>query len=334
MDNQNQSAVTYNTASQAANPAALPPISQLFKESWYTFTQSLLQLFLLNVIGLVIYLVLAILAGLIFIISGAGSFLLKNGLQNIPANLPAMFSNSAILTSTAITLILGLIFYIIVSAVLQIASVIIVDTDGKTPLGNTLRKGLSLIVPLSLVGLLTFFLAFGAFFLLILPALLFYFLLSFVQFEVILNNQRWTGAVKRSVTIVSRNFGAILIRLILLILIYLAYTIITNLLSKIGPDTAILVGIISFIINLFLGWFSLAYIITLYKQARAGLDQEKGKGILWMWVIAIIGWLIAIGLGFATYKTISSGVLNEIFKKPASTANTQQIISPTIEYTK
>lgn len=324
MDNQQQSATT---------PTAytFPPISQLFKDSWQTFTQSILSLFILNIVGIVIYLGLGVLAVLIFILSGVGSILLKNGLQGITANLPSIITGSGfmglIITASVIAVIFGLA-YIIVGSVLQIASILIVNNQGKTPLGNTLRKGLSLIIPLSLVSILTFFLIFGALFVFLLPALLFYFLLSFVQYEVILNNQRWMGAIKSSVTIVSKHFGAILIRLILLILIYLGYTVITNLLSKIGSDTAILVGIISFIINLLLGWFSLAYTITLYKQAKTGLEQEKGKGIAWMWVVAIIGWLIAIGLGFVTYKTISSGVLNNLFNK-AATNTLQQASLPT-----
>lgn len=294
------------------NIVTFPSISQLFKDSWQTFIHSLLQLFFLSIIGILIYLALAVLAILIFILSGAGSYLLKNGLQGIATNLPAAFSGPNFTTLIIVLVVLAVIFGLIsavVSAVLQIAIIIIVDNQGKAPLGNTLRRSLGLVIPFFLVGLLTFFLIFGAVFLLILPVLLFYFLLAFVQFEVILNNQRWTAAIKRSVTIVSKHFGAILIRLILLILIYIGYLIIVNLLRRIGPDVAALVSILSFIINLLLGWFSLAYTITLYKQARTGLEQEPGKGIAWMWAIAIIGWLIAIGLGFITYKIISSGAL-------------------------
>lgn len=308
MDNQNQT-------------TSFPPIGQLFSQSWQTFTQSMLSLFLLNVLGIAIYIGLAVVAFLIFILSGAGSFLLKNGLQGIATTLPTM-SGSTITILAVIATIFGLI-YLIVGSALQISSILLVDSQGKTSLGSAFKKSLGLIIPLFLVGILTFVLTFGAFFVFILPAILFYFLLIFVQFEVVLNNQRWLGAVRRSVFIVSKNFGVILIRLIVIVLIYIGIAIIIpDLLYKIGPEPQIFVGIISFLINLLLGWYMLAYYITLYKQARVGLEQEKGKGIVWIWIIAIIGWLIAAILIIGGWKLISSEVFQNILKQSDKSVGT------------
>lgn len=297
--------------------SSLPSIGALFSQSWQTFTQSMLSLFILNILGIVIYIGLAVVAFLFFILSGAGSFLLKNGLQGIATTLPSI-SGSTIAILVVIAVIFGLIS-LIVGSILQIASILLVDSQGKTSMGSAFKKSLSLIVPLSLVSILTFILTLGGLFVFILPAILFSFLLIFVQFEVILNNQRWLEALRRSVLLVSRHFGGILIRLILLILIYLAYAIVTNLIGKIGSEIQVLVGIISFLINLLLGWFAIAYQITLYKQARNGLEQEKGKGILWIWIVAILGWLIAVGIFFAVWKAISSGILNNLSPKTSST---------------
>lgn len=306
--------------------SSLPSIGSLFSESWQTFTQSMLSLFILNVVGIAIYIGLAAIAFLFFILSGAGSFLLKNGLQGIATTLPSAPS-STIVMLVVITIVFGFIYFIVGSA-LQIASILLVDSQGKTPLGSAFKKNLGLVIPLFLVSILTFILTFGALFVFILPAILFAFLLIFVQFEVILNNQRSTSSIKRSVTLVSKHFGGILIRLILLVLIYLGISVLGNLIGKIGPETQVLVGIVSFLINLLLGWFALAYQITLYKQARVGSEQESGKGIVWMWVIAVLGWLIAAGVFFMSYKAISSGVLNEVFKKSATSSSTQQATSP------
>ncbi|MBI2330417.1 hypothetical protein HYU94_03425 [Candidatus Daviesbacteria bacterium] len=310
------------------NNQTLPSIGQLFKDAWQTFTQSILQLFLLNIVGIVIYLALGLLAVLVFILSGAGSSLLQKGLEGAFSGL---FSSPQALTTTIIIAVIFTVLYAIVGSILQISSILIIDTQGKGSLWNNLKKSFGLIIPLMLVGILTFILSFGALFVLILPALLFYFLLSFVQFEVILNNQRWIGAIKRSVMLVSKHFGAIAIRLVILLLIYFVYSLLVNLLGKIGPDTAIIVNAISFIINLLLGWFALAYTITLYKQARVGLEQEQGKGIIWMWVITILGWLIAAGIFFAGYKTISSGVLNGIFEKSTGLPSPGRSIQRAIE---
>lgn len=308
MDNQNQT-------------ISFPPIGQLFNQSWQTFTQSMLSLFLLNVLGIAIYIGLAVVAFLISILSGAGSFLLKNGLQGIATTLPTM-SGSTITILVVIAVVFGLI-YLVVGSALQIASILLVDSPVKTSLGSAFRKSLILVIPLFLVNFLTSILTFGAFFVFILPAILFYFLLIFVQFEVVLNNQRWLGAVRRSVFIVSKNFGAILIRLIIIVLIYIGIAIIIpDLLYKIGPETQIFVGIISFLINLLLGWYMLAYYITLYKQARVGLEQEKGKGIVWIWIIAIIGWLTAAILIIGGWKLISSEVFQNILKQSDKSVGT------------
>lgn len=291
-----------------------PSLASLFQESWQTFTQSILSLFLLNILALVVYFGLAVIAFLILIISGAGSFLLKNGLQNLNLGLSTL-NSSTIITIVVIAAFFWLI-YLVVGSAFQIASILLVDTSGKEPLRAALKKSFGLIIPLFLVNLLVSFFSFGALFVFMLPFLLVSFLLVFVQFEVTLNNQKGLAAVKRSVLIVSENFGAILIRLIILILIYIAIVaIIPGLLGKIGPQTQIIVGITSFFINLLLGWYMLSFLITLYKQARVGLAKNEVKSIAWIWTIAILGWVIAAVIFFLGYKAISSGILNEILKR-------------------
>lgn len=296
---------------------SFPSIGSLFNETWQTFTQSVLSLFILNVLGIAVYVGLTIIAFLLFILSGVGSLLLKNGLPGITTALSSI-SSSTITILVATVVVFGF-FYLIVVSTLQIASILLVDSQGKTPLASVFRKSLGLVIPLFLVNILIFILTFGALFVFVLPAVLFYFLLTFAQFEVALNNQRWLGAVRRSVLVVSKNFGAILVRLIIIVLIYITITtIIPNLLSKIGPETQIFVGIVSFFVNLLLGWYMLAYQITLYKQARVGLESEQGKGIAWMWVVSIIGWLILGVVFIMGYKVITSGVLQDVFKKSAT----------------
>lgn len=304
-----------------AKTSSLPSIGVLFTDSWQAFIHSILSLFILNVVGIVIYLGVTVLAVLLFILSGAGSFLLKNGLQGLTDNLPNILS-SFLVPVLAISVVFGVIYIIISVVFLQISSVLIVNSQGKISVGSAFKKSFGLIIPLFLVGMLTFILSFGALFVLILPVLLFVFLLSFTQFEVVLNNQKWIRALKRSVAIVSKNFGGILIRWLLIMLIYVAIVvIIPNLLRQIGPETQVVVGIFSFIVNLLLGWYMLAYQVTLYKQAKATVGNEETKSIVWMWVIAVIGWLIAIGIFFASYKAISSGLLENLMPNPSINQN-------------
>lgn len=297
----------------AKTQPGLPSVKVLFKDSWETFTHSILPLFLLNILGLVVYVVLGVVGFLILVFSGVGSSLLKTGLQNIPGAL-ASITASAVITTALVAVVFGIIM-ILVSVALQIASVYIVDSAGKKSVGESFKKSFGLIIPLFLVGILTFILEVGGLFVFVLPAIIMAILFLFVQFEVILNGQRWTNALKRSNLLVSRHFGGILGRAALLVLVYVGFSILGNLIGKIGPDMKALVGFLTFFINILLGWFALAYYITLYKQARSGMDQTKGSGIAWMWIVAILGWIIAIGIGFSTWKVISSGILNNLMPK-------------------
>lgn len=303
---------------------SLPSIGLLFKDSWQTFTKSILNLFILNVLGIIIYLVLGALAVLVFMIFGAGSVLLQKGIAGL-----ATMSPSTIIILIGIAAVFGGLFFI-VGAVLQVASVLIVNAPGEISVGTSFKRSFRFVIPLLLTGILTFVLTSGAFFVFFIPAILFYFLLIFVQFEVILNNQRWTGAVKRSVLLISSNFGGIFIRLILLVFLYLGYAILVGLIRKIGPETQTLLEIISFLVNIFLGWFVLSYSVTLYKQAAVGLENQEGKSILWMWIVAAIGWFLAIVIGFATWKLVSSRAL-ETFQKKLKTYYSGASIQRSVE---
>lgn len=286
-------------------------ISQLIRTSWETFNKSVLNLFLLNILGLVIDLIFILAVTLVFIVSGAGSFILKNGLEGALNELSKLPPSALITSGLILTIIfLGLI---IIHSALQIASIFIVNNPTSANLRVSIKQSFPLIIPLFLVSILTSLLTIGGFFVFILPGFLFMFLLIFTQYEVILNGKRGLQALKRSVLIVSKNFGAILIRLLLLGLIYvLVAWIVPSVLEAIAGDVGWIVSIFSFFVNLLLGWFVLAYQITLYKEASAGLEKEAGKGILWMWLVSILGLLIAAGIFYGSWKVISSGLLKNL----------------------
>lgn len=304
--------------------SSLPPIGQLFHDSWQTLVQSFFPLFILNILGIVIYIVLGVIALLVFILSGAGSFLLKNGLGNIGTNL--LSAPSSIVTLVVISVVLVFI-YIIVGSALQIASILLLDSQGKISLGNAFKKGLNLVLPLFFINILTFILIFGGFVLFILPAILFYFLLVFTPFEVVLNNQRGLEALKRSVLIVSKNFGAIFIRLLVLFLLFMVIFIFVGIIENSVPkEVQWVVSVITFIPNILLGWFALAYSIILYKHASLKFKQEKGKGIAWMWVVALIGWLIIIGASFLGFKLLSSNTFQQPSAQPITVPKELEVI--------
>ncbi|MBI2017751.1 DUF4199 family protein [Candidatus Daviesbacteria bacterium] len=297
--------------------SAFPTISQLFSDSWQTFTQSVLSLFIINILSLVIYLLLAALAVVIFIISGIGSALLQKGLAGFTPDL--LLSPNFLITSAILIAVFGVVFAIITAA-LQVATILIVDSKGKTSVAAAFKNSLRLILPLFLVGLVTFFLIAGSFFVFILPAILVGFLLGFTQLEIILNGRRGLEAIRRSVLLISKNFGAIFVRSILLWVLYFVVFLVINILKNlVTQDAQWMVSIFSYLLNIILGWFALAYQIILYKHANIGLENEKGKGIRWIWVLALVGWLIAAAVAFGSYKFFSS----QFFQKAVSTEMSQ-----------
>lgn len=291
-------------------PSSLSSIGQLFSESWDTFTKSILQFILLNILGIVIYVVLAILAFVILVLTGVGTSLLQKGFSGFATITPATIITLVVVGS------LSALIFLIVGAAIQITSILIVDDKAQASLGTKFKKSFGFILPLFIINLLVGLLTLGGFFLFIIPGILISILFSFVQFEVILNNQTGISSLKRSVAIISHNFGAIFIRFLLLFLIATGVTIVVSIFNNImPPDSKWLIGILSFLFNMGWGWFTLSFSVNLYKQVRFTLDNNQVGNIVWIWIVALLGWLIALAIIFASYKVISSGVLNEAFYK-------------------
>ncbi len=253
----------------------LPPISQLFRESWQVFTQSARSLFFISILVFLLYFLFTVIAGALFFLLGGNPF---------------------VLIITIILASVSLLYYVVVST-------LVVNNPGKIALKEVLKKALNFIIPLFLVNLISSVLIFGAFFVLFLPGLLVSFFLNFAYFEVIFHNKKLLGAIKSSVTIISTNFWSILPRFIIMLLLNIPLSVVQNiLLRNVDAGWQIIVNIITLLISIPLGWYMLTYQITLYKHAREGLENKPEKNILWMWIVSIIGWLMFAGLIFASWK--------------------------------
>ena len=292
------------------NKTSLSSIGQLFSQSWYTFTHSLLQLILLNILGIVIYVILAVLGVLILILTGIGSSILQKGITGLSTISPST------LTSLGIMGIIFFILFLIIASALQVTSILIVDDNGQSSFGGKFRKSFGYILPLFFINSVAGILIIGGFFLLVIPGILIAILLSFVSLEVILGSQKSLLALRRSAAIISKNFGGIFIRLLVLFLINIGTLIVFNILSRFLPENSkLLMGIVSYIFNIGWSWFSLSFIVNLYKQARSSLDENKIGSIVWIWIVSILGWLVAVGIFLAMWKVISSGILNNLIPK-------------------
>lgn len=294
--------------------AGLPPIKQLFSDAWKTLTLSLLNLFLLTLVNIAanatVFLIFGLLMIIIAVMSGLGKNLIQqpSGLANLPIFL------------LIFVMVLGIVFgvfFILMNYVLRIASVIVVArSENNVGLKESIKLSLKRVLPLIATDFIVSFFMIGGSLLLIFPALIFYFFFIFVNFEVILNNQSFLNALKRSVLLVSRRFGELLIRILMLGGIYILLTIILpSLLRRIDPEAYWLIAIWSILPNMLLGWYSLAYTLELYKQSQEGLENEKLPSLSVFWIVAILGWIFAVMLLILGIKIASLPSTQKFFQE-------------------
>ena len=296
-----------------------PSIKSLLDETWEVFKKSILNLFLLVLvnIALLIAFVLAILVLSLIFGFGIGVF---SSLKNFDPS--ALSSISPILLiGIALLFLVVFVLFLLASSALSIASITIVaEYKNRPSIGEVIRRSFSRVIPLALTSLLLFFFYIGGLFALFLPVILFYFFFMFAPFEVILNNKKNLKAIKSSVQIVSQNFGEILVRILLYIFGYLFIIIfIPNLIKLIEPQTGQILEVITLFFGSLIGWFGLAYSITLYKHAKKATNPEKSFNFTWVWLTTAAGWLLfCVSIVFAFFligKLDKSGGLDNLFKK-------------------
>jgi len=292
------------------------------------FTKSILSIFLLNILSILLYLAVGAICVLLFVISGAGATLFKTGASGLLSSItPSVFFGFG-----AVFVLFFLVMLVIGSAVSS-AAILLFDSEGKLSVLEAFRKGITLIIPLTAVGLIHLFLGMGGFFVFVFPGIIISYLLAFSSFEVILNGKRPMEAIKRSVSIVSHNFGDIFVRWFVLILVYFGIAfVLPGLLGAISKELKIYVTGLSFIVNMFLGWYILAFNVTLYKQFKDLAHSKDVKSITWMWIVAIIGWIIALLVFFAGWKLITSPAFLDAFTKNVKT-NSAPYAFPTTSHT-
>ncbi len=301
---------------------SLPPIKDLFEESWNLFKKSLLNLFLLTIFSIAVYFGVIILLGVVFLLFGwiTGLF---NSLGTSGMN--GLFNNGPI--SILVAILLGLLFIgfsIIFGSAIQIGTILIVGKPEETyKLGQVMRRSFGLVVGYLLAYMIESFFLIGGLFLFIFPVFYITFLLAFVSYEVVLNNQKAYEAIKRSAFMVRARFGDIFFRMFILILLYIIVEVfIPGIIQKIEPRTGFLLGILSFLTNSLVGWFSLCYSVCLYYQVRKSVVVDEKNSIRTIWIITILGWVIGIFFflvgAILLVKSIQSGLMKYPSKYPPS----------------
>lgn len=318
------------------NPTSLPSIKQLFKESWNTFVKSILPLFILNIVTFLFIFIITIIIGIIALISAnyLGVFKALSNIKDLSNILPLINPQTFFLT-TIIFISYSLIVSVFMSLV-QISSVLIVSDSSQTTasFSASFKKSFSLFFPVLLIGIVTTFITVGSFFLFVLPVFVVTYFLMYVGFEVVISGKKGKEALRGSVQIISQHFGEIIIRSIIYLVLYLFIAVfIPNLVTKIDQETGALFGFFYFFVNCLVGWFSLSFSVTLYKQVKAVTDFNKKTNLTWIVIVSIIGWLIfglamyfLVGLGYDQYQ---KGRLDTLWKNIITDSSQKKNNTPT-----
>lgn len=278
------------------NNSGLPSIHQLAGDSWQLFKKTWTAY--LKLLGLFIaYILLAILVGLLislpitFVAIGS-HFQLVNHLTPF---------NITILVLLGLWLILFFLSIIAIDIFFPIVSIFILQGKKTSPIFDLIRQAKRFFWIYFLAVLLSILATAGGMILFVIPGLLIAFFFTFVAFEVVVEGQSSSSALKRSYFMVKNHFWEVLGRLVVL---ELGIIIISSLLNRLSTSVGI-IALVSFLFNIFVSWYARAYAYLLYKEVRAKTTFPQSISIRWIWVVAGIGWalfvlfLIAFAFGAA-----------------------------------
>lgn len=315
--------ITTPSAPTPSNAPSLPPVDQLFRQSWDTMLKGALNALWISLLsflfsGIALALVVGTFIGVV-----ATSVNLSELTEEFKALGPAALFSLAPNAVVGLTVSIGLavILFTVIGAMYTGASILAFAwADQKPSVGALLKGGFRysgwFILYSFLVGLLTF----GGLWFFIIPSLLISIFMSFGVYELFLAGKKPIAAMKSSVSVIAENFGAIIGRVLLFMLGYMVITILLpSIFSAMGEEAAVAYSFLNMLISLPLSWFSIAFSVTLYKQAKAATPATAShSGLFWTLVsLSILGWIGFIILGSFLIR-IGSTMMQERFAKDQS----------------
>ena len=303
------------------------------KESWELLKKNVLSIILIN-IGLIVVSVLA----LILFAGGIFSYIWQNqelvrafkgltdgdGIENFK-NIRNYISYIQILAvmAAAYGIIASLIGFVAQAAIILLAC-------SKTAISriSTLKQALRIAPLLLLTSIVTGLLTFAGYILFIIPGLVMTLFTAFVAYETIINKRGPFNAISHSARLVGSNFSLVLGRVLLLFVVSLVIPIFLQNVGNI-ESVKVLVGVLSVLVNIFLGWFGVMYWVVLYKHVAANTPADAQSHTLWMYIVSAIGWAI---LGILLYFFV--GFLGPVIKKEifAEFAHTKTTNSQSVKF--
>jgi len=126
----------------------LPPIGDLFKESWEEFKKNLLNLFLIFLIVVAVSFVVTIGLIMIYFLFGMSALLFN------PGNMKNLVSNPLTIIGFILGIVISVVAIVIVGLVSQIATIrLVYNSEKKQPLKELLKTSYPYVWPVFVVSL-------------------------------------------------------------------------------------------------------------------------------------------------------------------------------------
>ncbi len=200
----------------------------------------------------------------------------------------------------------------VIGLITQIALIRLLGDKKPQSMSTVIAQAFPLLLPLLITQLVVALLGTGGMFVFFIPGVIISLLLSFAQYELILQGQGIVSAIKNSVKIVSSHLGAIVLYMLGFGFVYIMiFYFVPNVIAKLDESSGAMVMLLRFVASLFVGWFGAAFNIQMFFQARKLTDLKKHSSLVWIVLTALIGYLIFGLMVFGIVKAVKSEGLIE-----------------------
>lgn len=223
--------------------------------------------------------------------------------------------------------VLMMILASVVGLLTSLGQVLIVGSyQQPMELGGVFSRSTKLFVPFFLTSLIVLFLTIGGFSLFIIPGIIISFAMIFWSFEVAFEGVSYMQAIKNSLTMVRQNLGLVIERWAVAVGLSIGWSMLLMLImgvASIVPGLGLVFQFGGQIASVVFGWFMLAFWYLAYRQVRSKTDFAKPSSTVWMWVVAVMGWILITVMLAAAY-TVMKVVLPEIVQSIQDEAESAQ----------
>lgn len=277
-----------------------PPLGELFKESWERMTSGALNALWISLLSFAATFGAAIVAfGALFALT-ATTIDVQGLVEKIRDEGPTALSSIGAGASAGLVIafLVTILLFMFISAIFTNALILAFGwAEQKPTVGSLVKAGLKSATWFIAYSIVAGFLAFGGTWFFLIPSLLISMFFSFGIYELVLEGKKPFAAMRSSTTIIAENFGPILGRLLIFFVGYLVISLfLPALFQSMGEEVGVAYSFVNLAISIPLSWFSISYMVTLYKQAKEVTPANANRnGLFWTLIsLSLIGWVIFI----------------------------------------